>query len=271
MKRKNPKTNKPFKYGDIKNHAGKKYIFRGYGDWVKKDGYFNEIWIDPSRHLNGKIRKNPDTNDLFKKGDTELRNGKLMYFKGYQKNYVKKDGFHAETWVSKDQFEARIGGKKRINPETKKPFVRGDISLINGVKKIFYSYGTTGRIDGTRVESWCTPEEYHDKSLRKLFAVTKLRAKENGIKFTITIDYLRKVFPEDYKCPILGFDLVWGSKDKSLHQYNSPSIDKLEPEKGYVPGNVVIISHKANTIKSNATYHELIAIGNWLKSKIDGE
>jgi len=38
---------------------------------------------------------------------------------------------------------------------------------------------------------------------------------------------------------------------------NSPSIDRVSPGKGYVKGNVIVVSQKANSIKSNATPHEL--------------
>lgn len=38
---------------------------------------------------------------------------------------------------------------------------------------------------------------------------------------------------------------------------DSPSIDKVIPELGYVRGNVWVISNKANRIKNNATLEEL--------------
>ncbi len=47
----------------------------------------------------------------------------------------------------------------------------------------------------------------------------------------------------------------------------SPTIDRLDPSKGYVQGNVVVISNKANRIKSNATSDEVMAVAMWMKQK----
>ena len=59
-------------------------------------------------------------------------------------------------------------------------------------------------------------------------------------------------------CPILGLELNWlgGSR-----QENSPSFDRLDSTKGYVKGNVIICSWRANRIKNDGTSkeHELIA------------
>ena len=44
----------------------------------------------------------------------------------------------------------------------------------------------------------------------------------------------------------------------------SPTLDRIVPSLGYVPGNVVVISHKANSIKSNATAAEIRAVADWL-------
>jgi hypothetical protein len=41
---------------------------------------------------------------------------------------------------------------------------------------------------------------------------------------------------------------------------NSPSLDRIVPEKGYVAGNIRVISQRANRIKSNATVEELRAV-----------
>lgn len=37
----------------------------------------------------------------------------------------------------------------------------------------------------------------------------------------------------------------------------SPTIDRIDPAKGYVRGNIIVVSQKANTMKSNATIAEM--------------
>ena len=59
-------------------------------------------------------------------------------------------------------------------------------------------------------------------------------------------------------CPVLGIELDWFAEKK---QENSPSFDRIDPKKGYVKGNVQIISARANRIKNDglAEEHRLIA------------
>lgn len=76
------------------------------------------------------------------------------------------------------------------------------------------------------------------------------RARAKGLPFSITIEDV--VIPA--VCPLLGISIEPG--DGKLHA-NSPSLDRLRPELGYVPGNVIVISYRANAIKQNATPEEL--------------
>ena len=46
---------------------------------------------------------------------------------------------------------------------------------------------------------------------------------------------------------------------------NSPSFDRIDPTKGYVKGNVIIVSNKANVIKSNATVEELERVSSFYR------
>lgn len=77
----------------------------------------------------------------------------------------------------------------------------------------------------------------------------KQRALAAGLEFSIN---WRDVTVPDI-CPILGITLKCG--DGRTHA-GSPSIDRLDPSKGYVPDNVWIISHRANQIKSDGTAEE---------------
>lgn len=78
----------------------------------------------------------------------------------------------------------------------------------------------------------------------------KNRAIEKGLPFNITREDV--VFTDT--CPILEIKLNWegGPRDK-----NTPSLDKIIPEKGYVKGNIRIVSNLANMMKSEANFEEL--------------
>lgn len=85
---------------------------------------------------------------------------------------------------------------------------------------------------------------------KSLFYGAKTRARRAGIPFSIRVEDVS--IPE--RCPILDVPLIV-SRGKAA--YNSPSLDRTNSDLGYVPGNVAVISFKANTIKSNATAAEL--------------
>jgi hypothetical protein len=98
----------------------------------------------------------------------------------------------------------------------------------------------------------------------------RARAKQKGIEFDLTINDI--VLPK--KCPILGIDLDPGlglGHGASLAQRDRrPSVDRINNKLGYIPGNIVIVSYRANRIKSDATVAELIAIADWYEGLEDG-
>ena len=82
-------------------------------------------------------------------------------------------------------------------------------------------------------------------------------AKERGIEFAITVDDIQ--IPE--RCPVFGFKMEFGGKRST-----SPSIDRIDNSKGYVPGNIVVVSVKANHVKSDCTLAELHKLVNFYDS-----
>lgn len=92
---------------------------------------------------------------------------------------------------------------------------------------------------------------------------SRSRARKKGFEHNIDIDdiFIPKV------CPLLGIPLFQG-KDCVIP--NSPTLDRIDSSKGYVKGNVWVISYKANTIKNNATVEELEQIARKLRAKIEG-
>lgn len=101
-------------------------------------------------------------------------------------------------------------------------------------------------------------------SKMSLYRTARQRAKTKGIPFSI--EFTDLVFPE--VCPILGIKLTSyaGSKNKQAGGRNdSFSIDRIIPELGYVEGNIQIISHRANAMKSDASKEDLIKFSNWVQ------
>lgn len=95
----------------------------------------------------------------------------------------------------------------------------------------------------------------------ELLKQAKYRAKKNNLDFEIELEDI--VIPKI--CPILNIPLF---SSKGHSGPNSPSLDRIDPSKGYVKGNVQVISHKANTIKSDATLQELLDFATWVILKV---
>ena len=93
----------------------------------------------------------------------------------------------------------------------------------------------------------------------RMFSSAKRRANKIGIPFDISVSDIQ--IPD--LCPVLGIKL---SVTNNSIADNSPTLDKIDPSKGYVIGNIVVISAKANRIKSNADYIDIEKVAEWLKS-----
>tara|TARA_R110000868_G_scaffold101224_1_gene278717 strand:+ start:457 stop:933 length:477 start_codon:yes stop_codon:yes gene_type:complete len=91
------------------------------------------------------------------------------------------------------------------------------------------------------------------------------RAKKKDIPFDLTTKYLIAIAPDN--CPVFKVPLKWGYGGNGSASNESPSLDRIFPEKGYVKGNVAWICHKANMIKSTGTEVDLYAVADWLHKK----
>ena len=93
----------------------------------------------------------------------------------------------------------------------------------------------------------------------KLLSGAKHRAEQQGVPFDLTASDVH--VPCD--CPALGIPLLVGERVTD----NSPTLDKIIPALGYIRGNVVVISHLANRIKSNATPEQIRAVADFLDKR----
>ena len=93
----------------------------------------------------------------------------------------------------------------------------------------------------------CGTKEY------TMYIEAKCRARDNNLPFSIEISDIQ--IPK--VCPLLGIPI-------ELHHTKandrSPTLDKLLPHLGYVKGNILVISNRANRIKSNASVDEIMLL-----------
>lgn len=121
------------------------------------------------------------------------------------------------------------------------------------------SKGAAKKLENTR--------SYHEGDPRPLMLRrARRRAEEKGYPFSITEEDV--IVPET--CPVFGTPLKAARGEFHKNRFggkaNSPSIDKIIPSLGYVPGNVRVISWRANRLKNDASLEELEALVRWLRS-----
>ena len=92
----------------------------------------------------------------------------------------------------------------------------------------------------------------HRRDLRDENRVSNMlwRCKDRALKLGVPFD----MGPEDIKipelCPVLRIPLFFTEGRKTP---NTPSLDRMRPSLGYVRGNVLVISWRANRLKLNET------------------
>jgi hypothetical protein len=89
---------------------------------------------------------------------------------------------------------------------------------------------------------------------KQLVSMAKHRARAKVIPF----DLLAEDITVPDVCPVLGIPLRFSTL---AERHNSPSLDRLRPELGYVRGNVIVVSWLANDIRRNFRPEDLIAVG----------
>jgi hypothetical protein len=90
---------------------------------------------------------------------------------------------------------------------------------------------------------------------------SKVRAKKRGLEFNLTVN---DITPLPDICPVFGTPLRSGDGTQDPWAY---SLDRIDNSKGYVRGNVAVMSYKANRLKNDgsAADHEKIAA--WMRQQ----
>ena len=149
-------------------------------------------------------------------------------FRGYQQ------GGRYEQWVSPETMARRKQAMLEWG-RAKAARIREDPEALRAKRGAAAAYARSARRTRPKVH---------------MLQRAKARAKEKGVAFTITIED----FEIPKRCPVLGTILCVA---EGAPNGCSPELDRIDVRKGYVPGNVMVISGKANRMKRDATLVEL--------------
>jgi len=107
-----------------------------------------------------------------------------------------------------------------------------------------------------------TAKWHRGNPARSYVLAAKGRANRQDVPFDLQPEDI--IFPET--CPILGIPLFFSQRGRTN---NTPSIDRVIPAKGYVKGNIEIISWRANRLKNDASFEELEKLVEYMRKYND--
>ena len=86
------------------------------------------------------------------------------------------------------------------------------------------------------------------------------RAKSKNLEFDIEVDDIKW----NFTCPVLNIPITMQRNKGAGGDANSPSLDRIDNTKGYIKGNVRLISNRANKLKNTMTKDECrMILENW--------
>jgi len=98
-----------------------------------------------------------------------------------------------------------------------------------------------------------------------LLHLAKKRAVEKGLEINISVEDI--VIPT--VCPVLGIPIIiGGNDDKKYFSDNSPTLDRIDNTRGYVKGNVKVISYRANALKGSGSIEEHQKVIDYMKREL---
>lgn len=168
----------------------------------------------------------------------------------------------------------KIFGKPKFDEvQYRKEYYLKNKDEINAKGRVYYEENKDKYLEWSRQWREANPEKSRKAKvewgrtnfLQRKITGAKVRAKKAGLPFDLKKEDV--VVPEF--CPVLGIPLFLS--DTGSKCANSPSLDRIIQEDGYVKANVQIISDKANTMKNDASPIELLLFACWVLNTFDPE
>jgi len=92
--------------------------------------------------------------------------------------------------------------------------------------------------------------------LKAYLGNARARAKRDNVPFDLVLEDLVAIAVDE--CPIFHTKFVWGTSllGKGNTRPDSPTLDRILPELGYIKGNVAFLSYRDNRIKDKGNMQE---------------
>lgn len=102
---------------------------------------------------------------------------------------------------------------------------------------------------------------YRERPELHMLERARQRARKKGFDFDLTVE---DITPLPAHCPVFGQPFEPNNGHQNPNAY---SLDRIDNSKGYVRGNVAVISYLANRLKNDATPDQLRRIADWMESQ----
>lgn len=207
---------------------------------INYESTWKDVFSNGSKKLRLKVAENNKNNKEFQKW---MVDNNIILPKINKKNNP-KDNYTDWYALSEEQRKARVQKNKERRENTPKEIrqqearMRYERSMATGVR-----------------QAWVKRRRSENPELC-MWNSARSRAKIEGLEFNIEVSDIR--IPK--LCPVFKTPLLMEGKSA-----NSISIDRIDSSKGYVKGNVCVISNKANRQKNDSTIEDLSAILRYMK------
>jgi len=92
------------------------------------------------------------------------------------------------------------------------------------------------------------------KNIRLKLANIRCRKRAKEFGFNLTIKYLFNIFPNDMMCPVYNVPMLFESNFSNAFK---ASVDRKDSSKGYIKGNIIWVSNKANIYKNAMDFYDV--------------
>ena len=135
------------------------------------------------------------------------------------------------------------------------------MKLVNIQKDLFYNTPEQKELPMDRKTRYETVEKNpQGKDYRlHMLRMAKKRARRRNIFFDLNLEDIKI----GTQCPILGLKFEVGMDNWQ----NSPSLDRIDNNRGYESDNVIVVCMMANTIKNQATPDQIRKVADFYSEK----